>query len=197
MAMADDLLWRAVALAREILDSDEYLAVAMGAGALDADERSACLTLGGVGVVWEVEADESVVVTVTQAPDAVSAEPVVCGADGDVRAIVLDALGGTEAWRGYAAWSIELDRLVAEDATGRAVRTHFGAQAQDGRVIRAVDFEGGRIVSRVRVPGPGEWLDKSAWRPVTPAGAAPAAHERFDWLLHGTKVDTNEEESDE
>lgn len=188
--MEDDLLWRAVVLAREILDSDEYLAVAMGAGALDADERSACLTLGGVGVVWEIEADENVVITVTQAPDAVSVEPVVCGADGDVLAIVLDALGGTEAWRMYEAWSIALDRLVAEDTTGRAMRTHFGAQAQDGRVIRAVDFEGGRIVSRECVPGAGEWPDKGAWRPVTPAGAAAAAGERFDWLLHGTKVDT-------
>lgn len=195
--MADDLLWRAVVLAREILDSDEYLAVAMGAGALDADERSACLTLGGVGVVWEVEADESVVVTVTQAPDAVSTEPVVCGADGDVRAVVLSMLAETEAWRMYEAWSATLDRLVAEDATGCAMRTVLGARAQVGRVIRAIDFEGGRIVSRVRVPGPGEWLDKSAWRPVTPVGAAAAAHARFDWLLRETKTDTDEGDSDE
>ena len=69
------------------------------------------------------------------------------------------------------------------------MRTTLGAIVRVGRVIRKVDFEGGRIVSRVRVPGPGEWLDKSAWRPVTPAGAAAAAGERFDWLLHGTKVD--------
>lgn len=187
--MADDLLWRAVVLAREVLDSDEYLVVAMGAGALDADERSACLTLGGVGVVWEVEADESVVVTVTQAPDAVSAEPVVCDADGPALNVVLSMLAGTEAWRMYEAWSAALDRLVAEDATGCAMRTTLGAIVHVGRVIRKVDFEGGRIVSRVRVLGPGEWLDKSAWRPVTPAGAAAAAGERFDWLLHGTKVD--------
>ena len=78
--------------------------LAISPGALDADEGSACLTLGGVGVVWEIEIDERVVAIVSEDEDTSGIAPVVCDADGDGLADVREALHRTLGWRVYMAW---------------------------------------------------------------------------------------------